>query len=168
MKNNIAQEQAFIEFLDQYKKLIIKVSGIYCQDPDERRDLIQEITLQLWKSWHKYDQQYALSTWTYRIALNVSISQLRKEQSRRKKHENYERQWDVIHWQDDPLEERLNMLYQMLEHLKPLDKAIIIMALEGQKNKEIAEVFGISPSNVSTKLLRIKEQLKKQVQTIKH
>lgn len=168
MKNTAEQEKAFVQFLKSHKKLIIKVAGIYCQNSEERRDLTQEITLQLWKSWPSYNQKYALSTWSYRIALNVSISHLRKEASRKKKHEHYGQQWEILHWQDKELDAQLELLYKMMEHLKAMDKALLILSLEGKQNKEIAEIMGFTPSNVSTKLLRIKEQLKKQIHHFKN
>lgn len=168
MKKTEEQEKDFVQFLDGYKKLIIKVAGIYCQQTEERKDLTQEIILQLWKAWPTYNPKYALSTWTYRIALNVSISHLRKEKSRQVKHEQYGHQWEVLHWQNDKLDQQLEQLYKMMEMLKPMDKALLILSLEGNKNKEIAEVLGISTSNVSTKLLRIKEQLRKQIQSSKN
>ncbi len=167
MKNTLEQENSFMHFLTGYKKLIIKVAGIYVQHSEERKDLVQEITLQLWKAWPRYNPEFALSTWAYRIALNVSISYLRKEKSRKLKHEAYESQWDILHWEDKNLNKQLEQLYSLLEHLRLLDKAIIILSLEGKKNKEISEVMGITATNVSTKLQRIKEQLKKQYQQSK-
>jgi len=168
LKNTAKQEQGFVQFLESHKRLIIKVAGVYCYNPEERRDLTQEITLQLWKAWPMYNAKFVLSTWAYRIALNVSISHLRKETSWKKKHEQYEHQWDLLHWQNEALDEQLELLYKVMEHLKAMDKALLILSLEGKKNKEIAEVMGITPSNVSTKLLRIKDQLKKQILSSKN
>ncbi|MPR34913.1 RNA polymerase sigma factor [Salmonirosea aquatica] len=158
-------QERFITYLDGYKKLIVKVAGAYCSDPEDRKDLIQEISLQLWKAYPNYDARVALSTWTYRIALNVSISFLRKETSRKQREERYHRERDILEWHNPLLDERLEQLYRIIDQLKPLDKAIIILSLEGCKNTEIAEVMGLSPSNVSSRLHRIREQLKSFVTT---
>jgi len=163
----IEQENSFIQFLTDYKRLIIKVAGIYVQHSEERKDLVQEIILQLWKAWPRYNPEFALSTWAYRIALNVSISYLRKDKSRKLKHETYESQWDILQWDNENLNKQLEQLYFLLEYLRPIDKALIILSLEGKKNKEIAKVMGMTATNVSTKLQRIKEQLKKQYQQSK-
>ena len=150
----------FAEYLEGYKNLIAKVARIYCQDPEERRDLIQDIIVQLWKSFQNYDSTYAISTWTYRIALNVSISFLRKATTRKNTRDVYHQQVEWLHFQDTVIDENLEQLYQFIDLLKPIDKAIIILYLEGCSNKEIAEVMGMSVTNVSTKKQRIVEELK--------
>lgn len=158
-------EQEFTDYLEGYKKLIIKVAGAYCSDFEERKDLMQDIILQLWRAYPSYDGTAALSTWTYRIALNVSISYLRKETARRKRDDRYYQELDVLHWENPIVEERMEQLYRVIDQLMPLDKAVLILSLEGCKNTEIAEVMGMSPSNVSTRLYRIKEKLKSFVTT---
>ncbi len=161
MRPSSSQEEAFLTYLEDYKKLIIKVAGIYCKNPEHRRDLIQDIILQLWKSYSKYNKAYALSTWTYRIALNVSISFLRKETTRKKIHNSYLQSLDLFEWEPPPhVDERLEQLYQLIGMLKPFDRAVIVLHLEGCKNQEIAEVMGISTTNVSTKLQRIKVKMR--------
>lgn len=156
----MSQEKKFIKFLDDYKNLILKVSSIYCRSAEDRKDLIQEIILQLWRSFPSYDNTFALSTWTYRIALNVSISYVRKTATRNKAIQAYKATLDLIQIEDVEINDQLKLLYDSIQFLKPFDKAIISLRLEGLKNKEIAKVLGISPSNVSTKLNRIKEELK--------
>lgn len=160
MKESISQEAGFIEYLEGYKKLIAKVARIYCKDPEDRKDLIQDIVIQLWKSFPKYDRSYSVSTWTYRIALNVSISYLRKATSRSKNHDIFLQENELMQGEESAIDEKLEQLYLFIDQLKPIDKAIIILFLEGCPNKEISEVIGISVTNVSTKKLRIKEELK--------
>ncbi len=156
----MSQEKLFIEFLEDYKNLIFKVSNIYCRLEEDRKDLIQEIILQLWKAFPKYDPTFARSTWTYRIALNVSISYVRKTSTRNRAIQGYKSNVNLIQIEEEDINEQLTELYDAIQFLKPLDKAIISLSLEGCKNKEIAKVLGITPSNVSTKLNRIKEKLK--------
>lgn len=141
------------------------MASAYCFEAEDRKDLIQDISLNLWKAYPNYNASVALSTWTYRIALNVSISFLRKETSRRKKVEQYQQQRDILEWHNPLLDERLEQLYRIIDQLKPLDKALIILSLEGCKITEIGDVMGMSPTNVSTKLHRIREQLKSFVTT---
>ncbi len=125
MENSGLQER-FITYLGGYKKLIVKVASAYCFETEDRKDLIQEISLQLWKAYPGYDASVALSTWTYRIALNVSISFLRKEISRSKKVEQYQQQRDILEWSNPVMDERLEQLYRIIDQLQPLDKALII------------------------------------------
>ena len=162
-----SQEELFIDFLENNKGLIVKVAGIYCYDHDERRDLIQDIILQLWRAFPKFDPAYAISTWTYRIALNVSISYLRKSTTRKKAFAAYQQQVDFVQWNNQFVDERLEQLYQFINFLQPIDKAIILLHFDNVKNKEIAEILGLNPSNVSTKLQRIQEKLSTHLITLK-
>jgi len=153
-------EQQFVTFLEGHINLITKVARAYCRDEEERKDLIQDIITQLWQSYSKYDNTYALSTWTYRIALNVSISYLRKKSTRQKKQSEYQQQHEHFQLDDSGADEKLAQLYQFIEHLKPLDKAIIVLQLEGLGNNDISQIMGMSVSNISTRKNRIKHELK--------
>ncbi len=167
MKETKLQEANFIEYLESCKKLIIKVARIYCKDPEDRKDLIQDIVLQLWKSYPKYDKAFAISTWTYRIALNVSISFLRKAITRLNTHKLYGQQVNWVHVDDVTTDPNLEQLYNFIGELKPIDKAIMILYLEGCKNKEISSVMGMSYTNISTRKERIKQRLKLYFETYK-
>jgi RNA polymerase sigma-70 factor (ECF subfamily) len=162
-----SQEALFTEYLEGYKKLIIKVARIYCIDPEDRKDLIQDIIVQLWKSYPKYDRTFSVSTWTYRIAINVSISHLRKVATRTKTQNSYHQENDLLQITDTHIDENLEQLYRFIDLLKPIDKAIIILYLEGCKNKEISSVMGMSVTNISTKKQRIKEELKTYFESLK-
>ena len=146
--------------LEGHKGVIYKVANAYQSDPEERQDLIQEIILQLWRAFPQYDSTFALTTWIYRISLNVAISQLRKATSQRKRREGYA---EVLAFENEVVQadqdEQVKQLYRFIEGLKPLDKAIVILFLEGKGNKEIAEVMGITASNVSTRMHRIKQRM---------
>jgi RNA polymerase sigma factor (sigma-70 family) len=83
-KSLISTGKIFTDILENHKKLIFKIASSYCGDPEDKKDQIQEIVLQLWKAYPKYDNRFALSTWIYRIALNVSISYYKKEKSQKK------------------------------------------------------------------------------------
>jgi RNA polymerase sigma-70 factor (ECF subfamily) len=161
LQESKSQESLFTEYLESYKKLIFKVARAYCNDEEDRKDLVQDIILQLWKSYAKYDSSYAISTWTYRIAINVSISFLRKKTSRKKTHTSYQQESNLMLVNDPLIDEKLDQLYLFINLLKPIDKALIILYLEGCKNKEISTIMGMSESNVSTKKQRIIAELKK-------
>ncbi len=89
MKDSKSLEKEFLAIIESNKKLVFKVANVYGRDEDDKKDLTQEIILQLWKAFPKYDNTYAISTWIYRIALNVSISFTRKETTTRKTYRSY-------------------------------------------------------------------------------
>lgn len=154
-------QQDFLSIIEANKRIIFKICNSYCKNADDREDLAQEMIFQLWKSWNSYNASYKLSTWMYRIALNVAISFYRKE---RKNNETVFIGDHLIEIADEQIEEsletNLNALQQFINELKPLDKALMILYLEEKPQKEIAEIMGITPTNVATKIGRIKEQLK--------
>ncbi len=167
LKHSKQTEQDFLEILEKNKKLIFKIANVYGKNDEEIKDLVQEITFQLWKSFPDYNPKYAISTWMYRIALNVSISFYRKEKSRNKIHLELSHQHHILFWEEQSQDDQLKLLYQFIDQLKTIEKAVIVLYLEGRKNAEIAEIMGISVSNVSTKINRIKLKLSKDFKTIK-
>lgn len=162
-------EEKFIALIEQNQRFVYKVVNAYCSQAEDKKDLFQEIVFHLWKAFPKYDpSQAAFSTWIYRIALNVSISFYRKESVRQKRLQSIAVQSEQATWEDSKTDERLRQLYQFIEQLKPLEKALMILHLEDCKNPEIAEIMGISLSNVSTRLHRIKEKLNIHFKNLKH
>lgn len=169
MEKRTKQELEFTELLEKHKKLIFKVANIYCKNPEDRKDLIQEIIIQLWKAYPKYDSTFAITTWFYRIALNVSISYYRKAKSQKiKSVTESEYIFNIIETPeiDTNRNEQLELLYQFINELKELDKALMLLYLEEKKQDEIAIILGISKTNVATKIGRIKKQLKTKFQKI--
>lgn len=160
--NSITKSDIFLSVIQANKGIIYKVANAYCSNAEDRKDLVQEIIVQLWKSFDNYKDQYKYSTWMYRIALNVAISFYRKE-NRRKQVSNslsdsilYFAYTDV----ETEIEENIVHLQQFISELKELDKAILLLYLEEKSQKEIAEIIGISETNVATKIGRIKIILK--------
>ena len=152
----------FLALVDTYKGLIYKVSQSYCNDAEARKDLVQEIIVQIWKSFDRYDDRYKQSTWIYRIALNVAISFYRKE-SRRKKISNPLSDGILNFVNTNPAPEtetNLNALQQFISELKELDKALMLLYLDEKSYREISEIMGITETNVATKISRIKNLLK--------
>lgn len=161
----ISQED-FISVLEKHKGILYKIANVYSKNAEDRNDLVQEMIFQMWKSFDRYDNQYKYSTWIYRIALNVGISFYHK---RSKNREAYHLDQSLINISDDKVdfekEERLSMLNQFIKELKELDRAIILLYLEEKNHKEIAEIIGISESNVGTKIGRIKHILKQKFES---
>jgi len=167
---NDQEEQAIL--MGQIKdneRIIFKICNSYCSNKNDREDLTQEIIYQLLKSYHSFSDQYRFSTWMYRVALNVAISFYRKNKS--KKVLNYDEiksdhKDEVSH--SSELEDNLTILEKYIYQLKELDKALMILYLESKSYKEIAEVLGITETNVATKISRIKDILKQKFSILKN
>jgi RNA polymerase sigma factor (sigma-70 family) len=157
------QEKAFTEMIIKNEALIFKITTIYGNSEDDRKDLYQEIVLQLWKSFKKYRKEAKLSTWIYRLALNTAISSLRKEKNAPKTAPFKSDIHFLADSQDTLLEERSKSLYASISQLNSIEKAIILLFLEDKNHSEIAQITGISVSNVSTRLVRIRQKLKEKI-----
>lgn len=150
----------FMVMIKNNQNLIYKISACYCSDPEDRKDLQQEILIQLWKSFKLYDGRAKISTWLYRISINVAISHYRKRKGDRKKVPISENIL-MIHDDDNAQnKERIELLYQCINCLDEFDKALILLYLDGNKYTDISEIMGISETNVATKICRIKKVLK--------
>jgi RNA polymerase sigma-70 factor (ECF subfamily) len=158
----------FISVIETNKGIIYKVAHAYCIHAEDRKDLIQEIIVQLWKSFNRYNDEYKYTTWMYRIALNVAISFYRKENRRKRLTDPLsDNILDLV--EDNALIEtnkNIGYLNQFIAGLKELDKALMLLYLEEKSHKEIAEITGISETNVATKIGRIKKILKQKFSTI--
>ncbi len=161
-------KKTFEDVIEQNKGILFKIARAYCQNVDDREDLMQETMIQIWQSLHKYNGQVKMSTWLYRIALNVAISFYRKNSTRAKKYTVLTGQQDKISILENSEDElKLNQLQNFIGELKEIDKAIMILYLEDKSYLEISEILGISTSNVGTKIGRIKDNLKKRFTELK-
>ena len=159
--NKQEQQQFFTEIIEQHKGILFKVARVYCPNENDRQDLIQEMMIQVWQSIHKYNGQFKISTWLYRISLNVAISFYRKNTTRANRFTVLnELTTEILTENKAETEQQLNLLEQFISELKELDKALILLYLEDKTHTEIAEIVGLSVSNVGTKVGRIKEKLK--------
>jgi len=153
-------KEDFIQILNQNKWVLYKVINTYCKDPEDRKDLEQEILIQLWKSFKSYNNQYKISTWVYKIAMNVSISFYRSNVTRKSKTSSIsESIFQVASQIDDSFDEERKFLYDFINQLDDFNKEIIILYLDNHSYKEIAEIVGITESNVGTKINRLKNKL---------
>jgi RNA polymerase sigma-70 factor (ECF subfamily) len=152
----------FIQILEIHKGILYKIINSYCRPIADRKDLEQEIVIALWKSLPNYNQAFQLSTFIYKIALNVAISFYRND-SKIKKTITTVDEWIFLVPELDESEHLKNqttLLYQFINQLDEFDKATIILYLEEKSYREIAEIIGISESNVGTRISRIKKKLK--------
>jgi RNA polymerase sigma factor (sigma-70 family) len=162
-----ALQDRFQALVEDHKKILYKVCNSYCKNPGDRDDLAQEIIVQLWRSFGAFDDRVRFSTWMYRIALNVAISFYRRE-SVRSRHvislgeSGNERLLEVADEAASRPEE-VRALYEWIERLDPLNKALALLYLDGNNYQEIAEVLGISETNAATKISRLKQTLRQEV-----
>lgn len=160
--NTAGEKDTFLSVIEANKGIIYKIANSYCKDPEDRKDLFQEIISQLWRSFDKYNDQYKYSTWIYRIALNVAISFYRKENRRKAVSSPLSESVFSLMDLDETkeMESNLRLLQQFIQELKDLDKALMLLYLEEKSHREIAEIIGITETNVATKIGRIKLLLK--------
>lgn len=159
---SIPVNEDFLRLIQQNSGIIYKICRAYCANTADREDLAQEIIYQLWKAGKSYDDNYKFTTWMYRVALNTAISFYRVN--------NKSAATIAIDDTDIPAEdtsndgtasaENIKLLQQYISELKELDKALMILYLEAKSYKEIADITGITETNVATKISRIKEKLK--------
>lgn len=155
-------EKEFVARIEKHKGVIFKISRMYMDHPDDQRDLFQEITYQVWKSYSSFEGKSEFSTWLYRIALNTAIVFLKSEKRKRNliqnnELENFNIKSEDYNWED---EQKLKTMYQAINQLNPIDKALIFYYLEDVSGKEMAEQLGITEVNARVKLNRAKEKLK--------
>lgn len=160
----------FLSVMEAHKGIIYKVAGAWCRQEEDRKDLVQEIIIQLWKAFGHYNSgQAQYSTWVYRIALNVAISFYRRETRRKAATGTLETA--VLEMVDTgpgkETDERLQWLQRFIHNLRELDRALILLYLEENSHQEIADILGISVTNVATKIGRIKDLLRQQFSRIK-
>lgn len=165
-----APQRRFEALLHEHRRIVLHVARLYAGPADERHDLVQEICSQLWRAFPRYDPARRFSTWMYRIALNTGISHLRQAGARAARFEplddaTLDRTADESAGDgaDARTAERLAELDRRIAGLAALDRALILLYLEDRPYAEIAEVLGISETNVATKIGRIKQRFRQQM-----
>jgi len=153
------QPPTFEDSLRQYDGLLRRVARLYCPDPDDQQDLYQETVVQLWQAWASFEGRAQRSTWVYRVALNVAVTQQRQRQ-RRPATDSLENA--ALHHLAAPQPaDELEQLYQAIGRLSDVDKALVLLRLEGQSDQEAADILGITANNVRVKLHRALEKLRR-------
>jgi len=157
MKN---QEREFEEIVRANRSTIYTVCYMFSNDQDEVADLFQEILINLWKSLPSFEGRSNIRSWIYRVSLNVCISLSRKKQ----RHKTMPLTMDINPYEETETNQnfkQMDMLRRRIAKLGQYDRAIILLWLENISYEEIAAIMGITVKNVSIRLYRIKEELKK-------
>jgi RNA polymerase sigma factor (sigma-70 family) len=155
-------EKEFVEMINTNRAIIYKVCNLYCHIDEDKKDLFQEIVLQLWKAYPNFRKESLNTSWMYKVALNTAISNFRKESKNpaRKSISVAEFEIPDMNFNEED-NEKPYLLKQAIEKLSEIEKAIIMLYLEDKSYDEIAEIVGISNSNVGVRLNRIKSKLEK-------
>jgi RNA polymerase sigma-70 factor (ECF subfamily) len=147
--------------IEKRKGLIYKIADAYSRSYEDQEDLVQEIILQLWSSFGKYDPKFKITTWIYRIALNVSITHYRKDVVRKKYTIPMTEQFiESSYTEKDNQADDIRQLKKFIQELDEMNRALMILYLDGNSHQEISNVLNISVSNAGTKISRIKEKLR--------
>lgn len=155
--------QAFARQLQAHHGIVATVAATYCRDPDDRADLAQEIAIQLWRAWPRYDPARRFSTWMYRIALNVAISAVRSAARRHRHAVPFD---EALHDLADPVppdplaEQQVRALQAFIHAQPPLDRALLLLYLDERSHRDMAEILGLSETNVATKISRLRQRIR--------
>lgn len=157
-------ESEFVALLEEHQNIVHRICLIYTQSEAEHKDLFQEISIQLWRSFDRFEGKSKFSTWMYRVGLNTAITLYRKNKKRIDTYEiNEEINGIELDDYDPVIDEQLNWLYEEIEKFSEIDKALVLLYLENKRYNEIAETLGISTVNARVKMNRIKQRLKKMI-----
>jgi RNA polymerase sigma-70 factor (ECF subfamily) len=159
----VDKKERFIKAIQDNERLIYKVAAFYTDSKEDRDDLVQEIIYNLWKSFESFQQLSGIGTWMYRVAMNVAVFYLRKNKKKIHSTPINDELFNIHETGSDDYEEKLKILQQHIQHLNLFDKGILMLYLEDKTYDEIAEITGISKTNVGTKLSRIKEKLRQEI-----
>jgi len=149
---------AFQSLIAEHQGLIFKICNMYCDDREDNEDLFQDIVLQLWRAYPSFRAEAKVSTWLYQVALNNAIARLRKE----KHMQRFERLDDAAFNvpAENSSDERLGELYAAIKQLTDIERAVTMLYMEDCSYREIAEILGLTESNVGVKLNKVKMKLR--------
>ena len=143
-----------------YGAALDRLASAYEANPEERRDLLQDIHVGLWRSFGAFDGRCSLRTWVYRVAHNIATSHVIRQKRKNSVLVTLEAIEAMPDVQDD-YDQRANVerLLALVQRLKPLDRQMTLLYLEGMDAASIGEVMGVSAGSVATKIHRIKNIL---------
>lgn len=153
----------FIDSIQKNEGIIFKLVRIYADQNEDQKDLYQEIVYQLWKSFHSFQGKAKISTWIYKVALNTSLAYINLKKKHSKTISIQDTRIQFEEKQDNQIEEKINEMYHHIKQLNEMDRAIVFLFLEGKSYDEIAEIMGLTVTNIGTRLNRIKLKLKNQI-----
>lgn len=152
-------EKEFIKLIQDNEKIIFKVCSAYVSDENPLADLYQDVVCNLWKSFPGFRNESSVSTWMYKVALNTCVTNLRRVM---KKPPQISISALSSHLEEkSELSDDIREMYRLIRQLSSLEKAIVLLYLDGRSYQEIAEISGLKPTTVGVRLMRIKEKLKK-------
>ena len=166
LPNLSTKEKEFAKLIKDNQGLIIKVSRLYTNSLEDEEDLFQEIVLQLWKSYDSFQGNSKISTWMYRVALNTAITLFRKKTKQPPTDELQDFHSKNFLEDSDEKQQQISLLYKVIKLLPDVERAIVMMYLDDEPYKEIAETLGITEVNARVKMNRLKKTLKELM--IKH
>lgn len=152
----------FIRIVESNQGIIKSLCNAYYTSYEDQKDVFQDIVLQLWKSFETFRGESEIGTWIYRVSLNTILAKVRKA---KKKIATESMSCPELKFSNAMADDDTEILNIVLQFLKGLDKAIVILYLEGYKNKEISQILSLTPTNVSTRLNRVKAELKAKFKT---
>lgn len=161
-----SKETDFSKLIKDNQGLIIKVSRLYTHSLEDQEDLFQEIVLQLWKSYDSFQGNSKISTWMYRVALNTAITLFRKKTKQPQTDELQDFHGKNFVEDNGEKEQQISLLYKVIKMLPDVERAIVMMYLDDEPYREIAETLGITEVNARVKMNRLKKTLKELM--IKH
>lgn len=160
MQTTETNQARFVDLVEEHQGILHRICWIYGNQPADRQDLFQEMVLQLWRSFASYRGQSSLTTWMYRIALNTALLERRKAARRPDLSRAGEDEMENLAQDPPPPRDDVALLRACIQELPSLDRAIVVLHLEERSYDEIAEITGLGRSNVSVRLVRLKERLR--------
>ena len=165
----IPDQQEFVRLINEHQAILHKICNIYGHSGEDKKDLFQEMVIQLWKAWPKFRGEAKFSTWMYRIALNTAISSLRKQERSPKLSYPENAPEGLIAENFNPeQEEQLKHLYKAIAELPEIERALVMLYLEDKSYEEMEEILGINQNNLRVKMNRIKEKLRKRTKEVEY
>lgn len=153
-------KEEFILLITDNQGIIFKVCNMYCNSREDKEDLFQDIVLQLWRAYGTFKGDSKVSTWVYRIALNNAITWFRKETKREKFSGLNENAFEVAATDNKEENEQVLQMYGAIRNLPELERAITMLYMDDYSYKDIAELMGLSESNIGFILNKIRTKLK--------
>jgi len=161
-------KEEFVGLINKHEGILQKICNIYFYHNPYKEDYYQEILIRLWKAYPKFRNDSAFSTWLYRVALNSAIDIIRKQSLQPKHAELSKSEYNIPESESDNDSGQRDKLYQAINHLSDIEKAIILLHLEEYSYAEIGEIIGISEGHAGVRISRIKNQLIKILEDGKH
>ena len=163
MVNTKINKDNFIQIITENQNIIHKICNLYFKTVEEKEDMFQEITLQLWKAFPYFRYEAKVSTWMYRIALNIALTNIKRNKKIPISNNISDKEFQIKDNYDEGIEkeERNDLLYTSIAKLDEMERAIILLYLDEKSYSDIAEITGLTKTNVGVKITRIKAKLEK-------